>query len=57
MINGLYLQKIHDLGRDLNSPHIAVRFLSNFLGMLPHRLVRIQSAVAAWKAPMTQSGR
>jgi len=48
MINGLDLQKIHDLGRDLNSPHVAVRFLSNFLGMLPQRLARIQSAVAAY---------
>ncbi|MEW1804946.1 hypothetical protein [Pseudarthrobacter sp. NPDC080039] len=48
MINGLDLQKIHDLGRDLNSSHVAVRFLSNFLGMLPQRLARIQSAVAAY---------
>jgi HPt (histidine-containing phosphotransfer) domain-containing protein len=38
-------QKIQDLGRDL-SPRIAIRFLSDFLGMLPQRLERIQSAVA-----------
>lgn len=47
MIHGLNPQKIQDLGRDLNSPHIAVRFLSDFLGMLPQRLERIQTAVFA----------
>ena len=47
MIHGLNTQKIQDLSRDLNSPDIAVRFLSDFLAMLPERLERIQAAVAA----------
>lgn len=47
MIHGLNPQKIQDLSRDLNSPQIAVRFLSDFLGLLPQRLERIQAAVSA----------
>lgn len=47
MIHGLNPQKIQKLARDLNSPQIAVRFLSDFLAMLPQRLERIQTAISA----------
>lgn len=46
MLAGLNPQKIQTLGQDLDSPHIAVRFLSDFLDMLPKRLQSIRAAVA-----------
>lgn len=47
MIDGVNPQVIQDLGRELNSPHLALRFLTDFLAMLPQRFTRIQCAVAA----------
>ncbi|GGH91122.1 Hpt domain-containing protein [Arthrobacter liuii] len=47
MIDGVDPQIIQDLGRELNSPQLALRFLTDFLAMLPPRFTRIQTAVAA----------
>lgn len=47
MIDGVDPQIIQDLGRELNSPQLALRFLTDFLALLPLRFTRIQSAVAA----------
>lgn len=47
MIDGVNPQVIQILGRDLDSPRTALRFLTDFLAMLPQRFTRIQSAVAA----------
>lgn len=47
MIDGVNPQIIENLGRDVDSPRIALRFLTDFLTMLPQRFTRIQSAVAA----------